>query len=35
MDIQDFATILKDHGVRRASGVPCSYFTPLVNAMGS
>ncbi len=34
MDVQDFVAILKDHGVRRGSGVPCSYFTPVVDTMG-
>ncbi|MCA9523843.1 MAG: phosphonopyruvate decarboxylase [Myxococcales bacterium] len=33
MLIDDFGQILKDHGVRSGSGVPCSFFTPLVNYM--
>ncbi len=35
MDISDFGTILKEHGIRSGSGVPCSYFKPLVNYMGA
>lgn len=33
MQIEDFGTILKDRGVRHGAGVPCSFFTPLVNYM--
>jgi len=33
MDVNEFGAILKEHGVRSGSGVPCSYFTPLVNQM--
>jgi phosphonopyruvate decarboxylase len=33
MDIEAFGGILKQHGVRHGAGVPCSYFTPLVNYM--
>ena len=33
MRIDDFGEILKQHGVRHGAGVPCSYFTPLVNHM--
>lgn len=33
MDINAFGTLLKDNGIRSGSGVPCSYFTPLVNYM--
>jgi len=33
MDVSDFGAILKEHGVRSGTGVPCSYFTPLVNQM--
>lgn len=35
MDISDFGNILKEHGIRSGSGVPCSYFKPLVNYMGA
>ncbi len=35
MDIDRFGQILKEHGVSSGSGVPCSYFTPLVNYMGA
>lgn len=31
MQIDDFGKLLKSHGVRSGAGVPCSYFTPLVN----
>src|SRR5688500_13688477 len=33
MQIEDFGTILKQHGVQHGAGVPCSFFTPLVNYM--
>jgi len=33
MQIETFGEILKQHGVRHGAGVPCSYFTPLVNYM--
>jgi phosphonopyruvate decarboxylase len=33
MQIEAFGDILKQHGFRRGAGVPCSYFTPLVNYM--
>ena len=33
MEIGTFADILKQHGVYHGAGVPCSYFTPLVNHM--
>lgn len=33
MQIDDFGNILKQHGIRHGAGVPCSYFTPLVNYM--
>ncbi|HEX2676275.1 MAG TPA: phosphonopyruvate decarboxylase [Polyangiales bacterium] len=33
MQIDTFGEILKQHGVRLGAGVPCSYFTPLVNYM--
>lgn len=32
MHVHAFVDILKQHGVRHGAGVPCSYFTPLVNA---
>ncbi len=35
MDVDRFGQILKEHGVSSGSGVPCSYFTPLVNYMGA
>ena len=35
VDIDRFAEILKSNSVRSGSGVPCSYFTPLVNAMSA
>ena len=31
MDIKRFCDVLKQHGIRRGAGVPCSFFTPLVN----
>ncbi|MBW2733919.1 MAG: phosphonopyruvate decarboxylase [Deltaproteobacteria bacterium] len=31
MHIDDFGKVLKRHGLRSGAGVPCSYFTPLVN----
>lgn len=34
MDIDRFGEILKEHGITHGSGVPCSFFTPLVNYMG-
>ena len=33
MDIGEFGAILKAHGIRHGAGVPCSFFTPLVNYM--
>ena len=33
MRIDHFADILKQHGIRHGAGVPCSFFTPLVNHM--
>lgn len=33
MDIEAFGDTLKQHGLRLGAGVPCSYFTPLVNYM--
>ena len=33
MQIEAFGEVLKQHGFRRGAGVPCSYFTPLVNYM--
>lgn len=33
MRIEDFGAILREHGIRHGAGVPCSYFTPLVNYM--
>jgi phosphonopyruvate decarboxylase len=33
MQIDDFGTILKRNGVQNGAGVPCSFFTPLVNYM--
>jgi phosphonopyruvate decarboxylase len=33
MQIEAFGDILKSRGIRRGAGVPCSYFTPLVNYM--
>ncbi|MDD9946789.1 MAG: phosphonopyruvate decarboxylase [Myxococcales bacterium] len=33
MQIESFGEILKQHGVYLGAGVPCSYFTPLVNYM--
>jgi phosphonopyruvate decarboxylase len=33
MQIEDFGTILKQNGVQHGAGVPCSFFTPLVNYM--
>jgi phosphonopyruvate decarboxylase len=33
MQIETFGDILKERGIRRGAGVPCSYFTPLVNYM--
>ncbi|MET0388185.1 MAG: phosphonopyruvate decarboxylase [Polyangiales bacterium] len=33
MQIETFGAVLKQHGYRRGAGVPCSYFTPLVNYM--
>ena len=33
MDIDAFGQVLKSNGIRSGSGVPCSYFTPLVNYM--
>ena len=33
MLIDDFGDTLKQHGIRHGAGVPCSFFTPLVNYM--
>lgn len=33
MQIETFGDMLKQRGIRRGAGVPCSYFTPLVNYM--
>jgi phosphonopyruvate decarboxylase len=33
MEIEAFGDILKQQGFRHGAGVPCSYFTPLVNYM--
>src|SRR5687767_7013931 len=33
MRINDFGTILKRNSVQNGAGVPCSFFTPLVNYM--
>lgn len=33
MLIDDFGSLLKAQGIRNGAGVPCSYFTPLVNYM--
>lgn len=33
MQIEDFGDILKRNGVQHGAGVPCSFFTPLVNYM--
>ena len=33
MQIDDFAGILRHHGIGHGAGVPCSFFTPLVNHM--
>jgi phosphonopyruvate decarboxylase len=33
MQIETFGSILKQQGIRLGAGVPCSYFTPLVNYM--
>jgi phosphonopyruvate decarboxylase len=33
MQIDAFGAILKRHGIRHGAGVPCSFFTPLVNYM--
>lgn len=35
MDIRVFVSTLREYGVRSGSGVPCSFFKPLVNAMGA
>jgi phosphonopyruvate decarboxylase len=35
MDIDVFGSILKKNGIESGSGVPCSFFTPLVNYMGA
>ena len=35
MDVERFGAILKSRGVHNGSGVPCSYFTPLVNYMSA
>jgi len=35
VDIGDFGNVLKRHGIAHGSGVPCSYFKPLVNYMGA
>jgi phosphonopyruvate decarboxylase len=33
MQIETFGKILKQNGIRHGAGVPCSFFTPLVNYM--
>jgi phosphonopyruvate decarboxylase len=33
MQIETFGDILKQRGIRHGAGVPCSFFTPLVNYM--
>jgi phosphonopyruvate decarboxylase len=33
MQIDSFGKILKQHDIRHGAGVPCSFFTPLVNYM--
>lgn len=33
MQIESFGDILKQRGIRHGAGVPCSFFTPLVNYM--
>jgi phosphonopyruvate decarboxylase len=33
MQIESFVHILQRHGIRHGAGVPCSFFTPLVNHM--
>ncbi|MGD8858421.1 MAG: phosphonopyruvate decarboxylase, partial [Myxococcales bacterium] len=33
MQIDELGEILKRHGIRHGAGVPCSFFTPLVNHM--
>jgi phosphonopyruvate decarboxylase len=33
MQIEEFGAVLKRHGIRQGAGVPCSFFTPLVNYM--
>ena len=35
MSIQQFGEVLKQAGVRKGSGVPCSFFTSLVNYMAT
>src|SRR5438105_11748421 len=35
MQIERLGEILREHGIRSGSGVPCSYFTSLVNYMES
>ena len=35
MDVDRFGAILKSRDVHSGSGVPCSYFTPLVNYMSA
>lgn len=33
MLIEEFGAVLQEHGIVSGAGVPCSYFTPLVNYM--
>ena len=33
MQIEEFGEVLKRNGIRHGAGVPCSFFTPLVNYM--
>src|SRR5689334_140404 len=33
MQIESFGDVLKRNGIRHGAGVPCSFFTPLVNYM--
>ena len=33
MQVDEFSAVLARHGITRGAGVPCSFFTPLVNHM--
>ncbi len=33
MQVDEFSSVLASHGISRGAGVPCSFFTPLVNQM--